>query len=651
VQSLLQSTNLHQFTIMQGADEIASEAVAEGPPLSPMSESSLGDGAEEGFQSAQSSEHDEELGLLSDNFDTESEDPSYEEDDEDPDYPLELDDGEEEEDDDEILEAHFFSQLSNSVYARMINQMPLIRDYTPPLVDDKDLVNELTARTAAVNLRAPGTPRKFGAKSSSARMSPTQSLFFRETQPGGPNSAAHRHFSAFHRLPSRPTKIVDRMQSRAYIGRFTPSGDIFIAAYQNERRIRLYDVHNDWKVVKNIHARNLRWTVTDTALSSDQNFLLYASITPVVHLVNVTRGAGGTGATESIANITDIHESLNFSTDESRGGSNGIWSLKWSPDNKEIIAGTGDASLYIYDVAAGKTVVKVRGHKDDVNAVAYADSDSGNIILTGSDDHEIKVWDRRVLGSSGGGSGGRSQDVGVFIGHTEGIAHLDSKLDNRYVISNSKDQSIKLWDLRKAKTAKEASTVRRETYRNVPSFSWDYRWMGYPAAGRVVSHPADGAVATYRGGHSVLGTLCRAYFSPAATTGQRYIYAASACGGVAIYDVISCQMVSKLKYHRECVRDCSWHPYLPMLASASFDGSVCLWQSQAPGEEEADAEEEEARKRSLFVEEERKAKFGKMPTKPTSPLARGGGRGNGAATRSRTEALPQPGRDQLSDFW
>jgi DDB1- and CUL4-associated factor 11 len=638
---------------MQGANEALAQ---EEDPTSPMSESEspplldnnliVINAAEEGFESALSSE---ELGISEDTGDTDSEDPSYDEDDDDPDFPLEEgEEDEEDDDDDEIMEAHFFSQLSNSVYSRMINQMPLIRDYTPPLVDDKDLVDELTARTAAVNLRAPMTPSKIAAgiggrnSSFSTPMSPTQSLFFRETQPGGANTAAHRHFSTFHRLPSRPIKIVDRMQSRAYIGRFTPSGDIFIAAYQNERRIRLYDVHNDWKVVKNVYARNLRWTVTDTALSSDENFLLYASITPIVHLVNVTRGDGGTGATESIANITDIHESLNFADNENGGGSsNGIWSLKWSPDNKEIIAGTGDASLYIYDVAAGRTVVRVRGHNDDVNAVAYADSEDGNIILTGSDDHEVKVWDRRLLGSSRGG--GSTQSVGVFIGHTEGIAHLDSKLDNRYFISNSKDQSIKLWDLRKARTAKEASTVRRETYRNVPSFSWDYRWMGYPAAGRVVTHPADGAVATYRGGHSVLGTLCRAYFSPAATTGQRYLYAASACGGVTIYDVITCQVVSKLKYHRECVRDCSWHPYLPILASASFDGSVCLWQSQAPGEEEADAEEEEARKRSIIVEEERKARFGKTAN-PTSPL--------GATTRSRTAcALPQPGRDQLSDFW
>ena len=100
------------------------------------------------------------------------------------------------------------------------------------------------------------------------------------------------------------------------------------------------------------------------------------------------------------------------------------------------------------------------------------------------------MWDRRTLDASGR----RSRPAGVFVGHTEGVTHLDSKVgrlpglgwlrvcrcysalhdraqpawsdqlglvqnlclmfcageqgDGRYVISNSKDQSIKLWDTR-----------------------------------------------------------------------------------------------------------------------------------------------------------------------------------------------------------
>lgn len=56
-------------------------------------------------------------------------------------------------------------------------------------------------------------------------------------------------------------------------------------------------------------------------------------------------------AVESVANVTDIHEAMFFHADDEVTRSNfGIWSLRWSPDGKEIIAGTGDKSLYIYDV-------------------------------------------------------------------------------------------------------------------------------------------------------------------------------------------------------------------------------------------------------------------------------------------------------------
>lgn len=47
-------------------------------------------------------------------------------------------------------------------------------------------------------------------------------------------------------------------------------------------------------------------------------------------------------------------------------------------------------------------------------------------------------------------------------------------------------------------------------------------------------HPHDVSVQAFRG-HSVLQTLIRAYFSPAHSTGQRYVYTGSADGSVRIY--------------------------------------------------------------------------------------------------------------------
>ena len=58
--------------------------------------------------------------------------------------------------------------------------------------------------------------------------------------------------------------------------------------------------------------------------------------------------------------------------------------------------------------------------------------------------------------------------------------------------------------------------------------------MEYPAKGFLVPHPHDVSLQTYRG-HCVSQTLIRAYFSPAATTAQRYVYAGSADGAVRIW--------------------------------------------------------------------------------------------------------------------
>ncbi|XP_024386773.1 LEC14B protein isoform X2 [Physcomitrium patens] len=361
-------------------------------------------------------------------------------------------------------------------------------------------------------------------------------------------------------LPSDGPSIVEDMNSRAYIGQFSGDGTLFVAGFQ-DRRIRIYDVDKGWTVRKDIQARNLRWTVTDTALSPDQRFLVYASITPVVYLVNVSSESGGV---TSLANITDIHEGLNFASD-SRGDVFGIWSLQFSEDGRELVAGSNDKCIYVYDLEANKPVLRINAHKDDVNAVVFAD-ESCHLIFSGSDDNTCKVWDRRCFTL-------RGRPAGQLVGHLEGITFIDSRKDGRYFISNGKDQTIKLWDIRKMTSG--PTTCKKD--RKIPSFAWDYRWMDYPGMGRDVRHPYDQSLMTYKG-HLVLRTLIRCYFSPLASTGQKYIYTGSHDGCVYIYDLVTGKQMSRLSYHRGTVRDCSWHPTEPMLVSSSWDGQLAKWE-------------------------------------------------------------------------
>ncbi|KAK3745060.1 hypothetical protein QZH41_014556, partial [Actinostola sp. cb2023] len=156
-------------------------------------------------------------------------------------------------------------------------------------------------------------------------------------------------------------------------------------------------------------------------------------------------------------------------------------------------------------------IIFILGHDQDydVNAVTFADA-SSQILFSGGDDGLCKVWDRRMLNESG------PVPVGVFAGHSDGVTFIHSKNDSHHLITNCKDQTIKLWDLRRFSTKEGIDNTKRA----VESQHWDYRWQNVPKRIlRAKTIPGDSSIMTYRG-HNVRNTLIRCYFSPVHTTGQ-----------------------------------------------------------------------------------------------------------------------------------
>lgn len=81
-----------------------------------------------------------------------------------------------------------------------------------------------------------------------------------------------------------------------------------------------------------------------------------------------------------------------------------------------------------------------------------------------------QVWDRRTWNESD------PHPVGVLAGHMDGITYIDPRGDGRYLITNSKDQTIKLWDVRAFSDQKG----ERNTRKAVANQNWDYRWQRVP---------------------------------------------------------------------------------------------------------------------------------------------------------------------------
>lgn len=346
-------------------------------------------------------------------------------------------------------------------------------------------------------------------------------------------------------------KIVAKYHSKAFCGTYSKDGNYFLSACQ-DRNLRLYRTdEGKFQLLKTIQARDVGWSILDTAFSPDGNYIVYSSWSECLHVCRLYEDS-------------ENQDALPLCPEERRFC---IFSLGFSSDGREILGGANDGFLYVYDRECNQRALRIEGHDDDVNTVAFADSTS-QILYSGGDDGLCKVWDRRTLNES------NPKPVGVLAGHMDGVTYIDPRGDGRHLISNCKDQSIKLWDVR----VFSGTDGQRNTRKAVSHQTWDYRWQAVP---KKLSNPkknleGDTSVMTYRG-HSVLQTLVRCHFSPEFTTGQRYIYTGCAAGRVVIYDVLTGKVHSVLSGHTACVRDASWHPHRLELVSTSWDGTLGRW--------------------------------------------------------------------------
>ncbi|KIW24160.1 uncharacterized protein PV07_09891 [Cladophialophora immunda] len=447
--------------------------------------------------------------------------------------------------------------------------------------------------------------------------------------------------------------------SRAYSGQFSDDGNFFFSCTQNFK-VRMYDTSNpyEWKYYKTVDYPFGQWTITDATLSPDNKWLAYSSIRhtvclaptdPTDHsdhtLLDFTNFAPGSGMGRPTYGYMGRH---GF----------GIWSLRFSGDGREIVAGTSDHSVVVYDLERRQSTVRLSNHEDDVNAVCFGDKSSPHILYSGSDDQTLRVWDRRSMADG--------RPAGIFVGHTEGLTYVDSKGDGRYVLSNGKEQMMKLWDLRKMISPNEFSKIDIHSY----TTNFDYRFSTYDEDD-YVPNPKDCSVVTFRG-HSVLKTLIRCHFSPPGSSNSRYVYSGSEDGKVYIWnmdgtlkstvDVYAATRHTRPRHDgsdgfggagygyelhghhnsvwKTCVRDASWSPTAPVLAATSWNGwgmatgtvSVHSWNDGAEDDEALPAMSSNYNARLDPREDFDNA----------MRRARGGGRGDASrssptATRSRAE--------------
>jgi len=253
-----------------------------------------------------------------------------------------------------------------------------------------------------------------------------------------------------------------------------------------------------------------------------------------------------------------------------KGHTSAVLELHWSTGEDFIFSASADKTVQVWDPNVGERIKKCKGHSSYVNSCCPARRGPQKIV-SGSDDCTVRLWDVRLRGCQdtlNAGypvtsvcfsdhadqifSGGIDNEIKVWDvrknqvmmtleGHTDTITGMRLSPDGNFLLTNSMDQTVRIWDVRPYCSGP----------RNVKIF--------------------QGAL------HNFEKTLLKCSWSPDGTK----VSAGSADRFVYIWDVASRRILYKLPGHRGSVNETDFHPQEPIIGSASSDTTIYLGEIKA----------------------------------------------------------------------
>jgi len=275
-----------------------------------------------------------------------------------------------------------------------------------------------------------------------------------------------------------------------------------------------------------------------------------------------------TGGSDKIIKIWDTYTASHKMS--LSGVEKTVMCLQFSPNDEFIMAGSNDNAVRIWSVNIGRIKHSLLGHVGKVYAAEF--SYDNQRVVTGSHDRSMKVWDlqrgycmRTIFCFSSCNDLALSRDAATAVSghldncirfwdvkngdmaheishvHTGQVTCVTCSPDGRTILTNSRDNTLKLIDIR---TYEVLCTLKQEDYKN--SLNWT-----------------------------------RACFSP----DGRYAAAGSSDGVVYVWDAVGSgstgqgQVVAKLSgHHKHPIPGVAWNSAgYSHLASCDKQGTVVLW--------------------------------------------------------------------------
>lgn len=234
-------------------------------------------------------------------------------------------------------------------------------------------------------------------------------------------------------------------------------------------------------------------------------------------------------------------------------------SVALSPDNKWLIKGGVDSTIFLIDFKTGQLKKQLSGHSKLVYLFKF--DRSGSLLATAGGGREILLWNTETW-----------QVKGVLKGHVGSIYDLKFNRDGTELISSSWDGVVRVWDL--------ATLEPKEYYgnkKNIASYSVDYLPSelyfihgDFEQKIRIVERNTK---RTFREliGHT--GTLSGIAFDE----DKDMIFTSSWDGMLKGWSLSSQMMKFSLKPHNESVYSLTYDRNKKWLVSGGADNQIHVW--------------------------------------------------------------------------
>ncbi len=242
--------------------------------------------------------------------------------------------------------------------------------------------------------------------------------------------------------------------------------------------------------------------------------------------------------------------------------------VAFSADGTLVVTGSDDRGVRIWDAATGGLLQTFKEHTGEVTSVAFAPS--GKMLASGAKDATVRVWDltKNVISR-------------VFTEHTSDVNSVAFSTDSKRLVSGSADNTVRIWDLAQSQiirvldehTLYVTAVAFSPDSKRLATGSWDKTVRIWDANVQTLeAQPKYGSTKLINDHSDRVTTVA---FAPKGLQ----LASGSWDNTVRTWDPISGKPVETFKGHTQWVTSLAFSPNGKQLASGSWDTTVRVWDT------------------------------------------------------------------------